>query len=395
MYTVEPCIYDTTRGDVAGYLICSDEDLIETDIFLVNRYLHKMAMGSDQTARQYAYRLLIFINFLRARGKDVLTCTDDDIVRYLHSVQYDMDGDVVSIQQKISPYALGAYYYPVRGLFVYLSLCKIPLNVDIKMISTRNGKNSYLQGIAQTMPVPDLVLEQSFKKGAPSRDYKKWYTPEEKDSLLSAFRTTRDKAITSISLDGFRADEILSSRMCDYDTESGVLTPFRSKRKDDGSELRSHTLSERSVRFIEDYLMFERAEIENELYERGEKIADEIFVVMERGKYYGKALSYHSYWKNLKAAARRAGFDEKKIRTHSGRSTRANEIFSDWAEHPDAWTEREIMDVFGWKSFESATPYINRNDRRRQIVTMEKLKRIDDEMHQRHRKDKGENIDDE
>ena len=91
----------------------------------------------------------------------------------------------------------------------------------------------------------------------------------------------------------------------------------------------------------------------------------------------------------LKTAARRAGFDEKKIRSHSGRSTRVNEIFSDWAEHPARWTEEEIREMFGWKTIESAEQYLNQSDTRRKKAITKKLLEHDKEVFERNRKRKS------
>ena len=386
MYTVQPCIYETTKGDVSGFLISKDDDITDSDLFYVNRYLHTRAIGSKGTSRQYAYRLLKFIKFLQIQDKTIMEATDEDIVHYLHSLQYDLSSDIVSIKQRISPYALACYYYPLRGFFIYLYTCGIAVNVNIQLVKSRNGKNSYLQGIAQAMPVPDLVLDNSFRLGASAREYIRWYTPEQKENLLDGLRTKRDKAVLSIGMDGFRIDEILSSQMDDYNVDTGILTPQRSKRKPDGSEMRSAPLSERSLRLLNDYLLFERAEVERELYDAGRQIADEIFVVLRHDKYLGTPLSYRSFLKTLKSAARRAGFDEQKIRTHSGRSTRANEVFSDWSENPEKWTEREIMDLFGWKSMNSAEPYVNHNDKRRQKAVVKKLQEIDTQIREKQRK---------
>ena len=88
----------------------------------------------------------------------------------------------------------------------------------------------------------------------------------------------------------------------------------------------------------------------------------------------------------LKTAARKAGFDETRIRTHSGRSTRANEVFTDWSKNPEKYTENDIKDIFGWKSMDSAAPYLNRNDRERQIAIAEKMQELDNQLHERYAK---------
>ena len=112
---------------------------------------------------------------------------------------------------------------------------------------------------------------------------------------------------------------------------------------------------------------------------------DEIFVVLRHGESYGQPLRYNNFWQILKGAARRMGFDPEMVRTHSGRSTRANEVFTDMAKHPGKWTEQDILDLFGWASVKSAKPYINKNDPDRKIAIAKKLKEADNERRERER----------
>lgn len=380
MYTVVPCKFMTKTEMKNGYLIESDT-VPMVDLLWINRYLHVLAESSAQTAYQYAHRIKRFLIYLEEKGLTYDTCTDEDLSRYLRSLQYDTASAITSIaEQNLSPSALAAYYYPIRGLFVYLYTCKVPIRVDITMVRSKAGKNHFLAGI--TSPViekPDLILDQSYEKGGKRREYIKWYTDEQKEVLLSACRTYRDKAIVSISLDGFRIDEILSSRLCDYDGTTQIFTPYKSKGKGEGEELRSAPLSNRSAEFLELYLLNERGPIELEKFNKGEIVPEEIFLVLRHGKNWGGPLKYRSFWNSLKTAGRKAGFDPTKIRTHSGRSTRANEVFRDWAAHPDNWSEEDIRDLFGWKSLTSAEPYIHQSDPERLTAIARKLRRMDEE----------------
>ena len=308
----------------------------------------------------------------------------------MRSLQYDTSTKVISITEQVrSPEALGSYYYPVRGLFIYLYQCKQPLKVEIELVQKYN-RDRYLQGIAPALTKPDLVLDQAYEHGAKRREYIRWYTEEQKLTLLCGFRSLRDKTIISLGLDGFRIDEILSARMRDYDQARGILTPYRSKRKADGSEMRSAPLSDRSVHLLEDYLINERGLVEATLEDNGKMMPDEIFVVLRHGESYGQPLKYNNFWQILKSAARRMGFDPSMVRTHSGRSTRANEVFTDMAKHPGKWTEQDILDLFGWASFKSAKPYINKNDPDRTIAIAKKLEETDKERRERSR-NKNEN----
>ena len=378
MYTVYSCRYEQSIGISTGFIIENDS-CDPTHLLWINRFLHEKAVKSSGTSRQYAYRLRRFLNYLESLGKSIEDCTDADLVRYMHSLQYDLSSNVISIDQRLSPPAFLAYYSPVRGLFLYLYQKGQPVRVSVRMTEVYN-RDGYLKGIAPSLPQPDLVVEESYERGAATRDYIKWYNDEEKDAILSHLRTLRDKAVFSISLDGFRIDEILSSRMEDYDRSTGILTPYRSKRKPDGSELRSASLSERSIKLLNDYFSEERYPAEAALFDMGRMPADNIFVTLRRGDTFGEPLKYMTFRQALKGAAKRAGIDPDRVRTHSGRSTRANEVFRDIAEHPEHWKDmKQVRDIFGWKSDKSFDPYVNRNDIRTQKAVAKKLRQIDEE----------------
>ena len=361
-----------------GYAIDSTSAQL-SDLMWLNSYLHQLSYKSVKTSYQYAHKLRRFLCFLETIGKTYWECTDTDLVRYMRSLQYDTSEKVVSITEQIrSPGALRSYYCPVRGFFLFLYQCKQPLKVEITLVQ-KADRNRYLQGIAPVLTKPDMVMDLAWEHGARTRDYIRWYTEDQKRTLLCGFRTLRDRTIFSLGLDGFRIDEILSSRMRDYDQTNGLLTPYRSKRKADGSEMRSAPLSERTIHLLEDYLINERGTVEFDLTEKGLLMPEEIFVVLRKGESYGQPLKYHDFWQILKRAARRMGFDPAMVRTHSGRSTRANEVFTDMAKHPGKLTEQDILDLFGWASMRSAAPYINRNDSDRMIAVAKKLKEADEE----------------
>ena len=379
MYTVKKCTYPLSDGSTRQGFIIDSTSAHLSDLMWINSYLHRLANKSSKTAYQYAHRLCKFLCFLDLIGKTYWECTDSDIVRYMRSLQYDTSAKVVSIAEQVRyPEALGSYYYPVRGLFIYLYQCKQPLNVEIELVQKYN-RDRYMQGIAPVLKKPDLVLDHAYEHGAKRRDYIRWYTEDQKQALLCGFRTLRDKTIISLGLDGFRIDEIFSARMRDYDQTRGILTPYRSKRKADGSEMRSAPLSDRSIYLLENYFINERGPIEADLEENGIMMPDAIFVVLRHGESYGQPLKYNNFWQILKGAARRMGFDPSIVRTHSGRSTRANEVFTDMAKHPGKWTEQDILDLFGWASIESAKPYINSNDPDRRVAIAKKLKENDEE----------------
>ena len=62
MFAVERCLYPRADGDTMDGWIINHPDAYP---FWANKFLHKMSMGSPQTARQYAYKLCKYLNYLQ------------------------------------------------------------------------------------------------------------------------------------------------------------------------------------------------------------------------------------------------------------------------------------------------------------------------------------------
>ena len=103
------------------------------------------------------------------------------------------------------------------------------------------------------------------------------------------------------------------------------------------------------------------------------QISEVIFMNLNRGKNFWKPLRYDNFRRILRSAARRAGMDEAKVRTHSGRSTHVMDILEFNAQNPDkAYSEIEIRQIFGWSSLDSMKPY---TDTENEILAMAAAKR--------------------
>jgi len=196
----------------------------------------------------------------------------------------------------------------------------------------------------------------------------------EKEALLSNFLTLRDKSIFLLSLEGMRIDEILSVRLADYDNEKHILRPSRSKGRvtvtAEKNNLRPVVLPERTYKILDSYIFTERADAET----KSGKLSEWLFINLKNGRSIGNPLSYRSFWETMKLCAKRAGFDESKIRTHSGRSTKVMEILEHQSKHPeDGITDVIIMELMGWKSMNSINPYKQEDN---MIIAMEAAKKV-------------------
>jgi integrase/recombinase XerD len=183
-------------------------------------------------------------------------------------------------------------------------------------------------------------------------------------SICKRFNTLRDECVFRLTLEGLRIDEALSVRINDLDSEKGIIKPSRSKGKlsaESGREnnLRVVALPMNTLKLLERYIVTERMLAENESM----VVSQYIFINLKIGKSQGQPLSYRNYLRILKSAARKAGLDHDRIRTHSGRSTKVMDILEYSALHPEkGLTDVELLETFGWKSTDSIEPYRNHNN---------------------------------
>lgn len=377
MYKVFPCKYPRANDEfLDGWVIENQDDATQYP-FWVNKYLHQVAQGSTQTAKQYAYKLCAFLNYMEQYWH---LSYREASVHHLHKfTRYLQYGNTLPFRPQEgskSGFTIRAYLVVIKSFYIFLYQNDISLNMQV-VTTEKENPHSYLYGQNWEQVVTKLDIDDAFERSKPQVQYEKWYTDEQIEAILSNLNTYRDKAIFSLSLDGLRIDEILSSQMKDYDSMEGVLTTYRSKGRRTGETNRICVLSQRSVGYIEDYLFNERAMVEAELLDAGILMSGDIFVnIKKHGKSYGKVVGYHNMLDIIKRAAARAGMDPKTIRTHSGRSTRAAELFQYQSEHPSELSDNQIKDMMGWRNIDSAEPYKNKQNRETVLNTAKRLREI-------------------
>lgn len=363
MYYVSKCIYPKkNKAFMNGWIIEHDKKYP----FWINKFLHQMNNSSEQTSKQYAYKLCKFLNYLEEyHNIDYSKATASHLNKFFTYMTYGTDHKIVSISEaKMSGFTLKGYFTVIKRFYEYLYNNNKTINIELKLEKVSLNKNSYLYGQYWETQKAKLVINNSLERGKDPIEYEKWYTEEQQDAILSQLNTYRDKTIFSISCDGLRIDEILSSLMNGYDDTKGFLDLYKSKGKQTGNVNRTCVLSERSRKFLEEYLFNERSFVEEELLNNGKIPPNQIFLnLRKRDDLFGLPVSYHNILEIIKKAAKKAGFDPKKIRTHSGRSTKAGQLFRMQAKNPQLLTDNQILEIMGWKNMSSAEPYKNRLDK--------------------------------
>ena len=381
MYYVSRCVYPKSNGPFLDGWIIEHETVYP---FYVNKFLHQMNQGSSGTAKQYAYKLCTFLNYLESIHKiSYREATTKHLDLYFKYLRYGNPTNIIDIsEENKSGFTIRLYYTVIKRFYQYLYQQGIRFQIDIETEKKSKNKYSYLYGQKWDESYAKLKIDNSFERGKPPVKYEKWYTDEQQEAIISNLRTYRDKTIFSISCDGLRIDEILSAQMDLYDNSTGILTLFRSKGRQTGNVDRECLLSERSQQLLQEYFFNERDYVEADLLSVGKIPANEIFInIKKRDETYGKPVQYHNILEIIKRAAKKSGFNPSLIRTHSGRSTKASELFRKQATDPGSLTDNQIQQMMGWKQLSSAEPYKNRQDRETTLANAKILKNAKEKRH--------------
>lgn len=346
--------------------------------FEVNAYIDSVSMKKVSTGKTYAFSLVKFLNYLNYIGMTYSEATSKHVYNFLLWQIYGHERSLTirNIGDQITYSTIRGDISAITGFYKHLVTQEMKVQVEVSKSKKRVNKNSFYYGqISQTDYLS--LLDNDIKNMKGSKHYIKWYTDEEVDAILSNFKTLRDKSVFLLQLEGLRIDEAVSINLYDYDQFDRVLKPSRSKGKidikdDDENTMRVIVLNEPTARCLEDYILTERAKAENE----SGKYSDWLFLNLKPGVHYGEVLTQSNYRKVLKSAAKRAGLNPDKIRTHSGRSTKVNQLIDHMVNYPDdGINELVIKELMGWESIDSINAYKKNNNKTIAKKAHEKIQR--------------------
>ncbi len=318
-------------------------------LYEINKWLESRERLT--TARKYAYIMVSYLKYLDSLGMKYRDVTTNKVlkgyVKYL--LHYD-EGNLKVV-----------YKEPLRSIKTVESYTRT-VQQFYKWLEGEVGSRDMYALVWDYDFRPETNKEQYYKE---NKEYIKWYTDNQIEVLTSNFNSIRDKVIFLITIEGgCRIGEVLTMRYSDYDGIEGTIYISESKTRK-----RIVNLSNELCREIDRYIMTERKDVEVEL-----GLIDYLFVNIKRGDSFGKPLTYSNYYRILKNTAERAGFDARKIITHSGRSTKAQELIEHQILYPeDGLTDTYIMDIMGWSSMESLKPYKKELGNKAKKAVLEKV----------------------
>lgn len=330
----------------------------------VNEWLDLKSIRKTSTGKEYAHKLCVYLNFLHGQGISFEDAVTDDVMAFLMRLMgrsYE-DDCIIRLRAPLSYSTLSKYVTVITEFYKWLEQTGVHHIGFQTMNNAKRAQKSFLYGQIGSYEYK-YIIDRHILRLTAKREYLKWYTDDEVAAICSCFLTLRDLAVFLVTLEGFRIDEVLSMQLEDYDSQVGCISPSRSKGKPDASsgdfKHRTIFLPQSTREILDSYLLTERAGVETQ----SGLLSQMIFINQKAGRSQGAPLAYRNYWEILKKCAVRAGLDSKKIRTHSGRSTKAMQFLEHQATHPeDNISDAMILEHFGWKSLDSIAPYRNYNN---------------------------------
>jgi integrase/recombinase XerD len=332
--------------------------------YQINEWLDLKSIRKISTGKEYAHKLCVYLNFLHGQGISFEDAVTDDVMAFLMRLMgrsYE-DGGVIRLRAPLSYSTLSKYVTVITEFYKWLEQTGVHHIEFQTMDNAKRAPKSFLYGQISSYEYK-YIIDRHMLRLTAKREYIKWYTDDEVVTICSCFLTLRDLAIFLVTLEGFRIDEVLSMQLEDYDSQAGRISPSRSKGKPDASsgdfKHRTVFLPQSTRDVLDRYLLTERSQAETQ----SGLLSQTIFINLKAGRSQGTPLAYRNYWEILKKCAARAGLDSKKIRTHSGRSTKVMQFLEHQAAHPENnISDAMISEHFGWKSLDSIEPYRNYNN---------------------------------
>ena len=367
--------FETQSGGLLNRYMITDDQIPMLEI---NQWIESRSLQNVNTGKEYAKKLVVYLNYLHSINVEYDAADNRHVKRFIQNLLYGglEEQKLKYLETEVVCTTAGRYLTVITELYKWLADNYETNIVFCTKADTYRARKSFLYGQIYSYDY-QYILDSSFPRQKSRREYIKWYSEAERNVLCGHFETLRDEVVFRITLEGFRIDEVLSMRLQHYDPMERIIQPSRSKGKPNArngyeNPLRVVVLPEALCERLNNYIQTERMLAENE----SGIISNFLFVNLQHGQSQGKPLCYGNYYAILKRCAQRAGLDPKKIRTHSGRSTKVMEYLEHQVLHPeDGITDAIIMESFGWRSADSIVHYRDHNNQVIAKAVMEKLHR--------------------
>lgn len=361
-----------SNGEVLRYLIVEDgipvpEVCLWLDFVSINSYL---------TGERYAYALLRYLRYLKMINIHYKDVTRQGIIEEYVKHLLGLGGKVLNVDTNMTYTAVKMNLSVLKGFYYWLEdnmNIHNPIPYGGNNIKNNEWKETkFLYGQIWEFDVEQTILSRLTYKQ--KRNHLKWYSEEEKESIFKFLPTVRDKLIFKISIEtGMRIGEILGLRLEDFDPHNNWLSIIKR------DNIKNHAKAKTKEREVP---IYETLSEQIQVYKENERRKSDIYYseylfLNHKGKYKGEPFKARNFLHILKNAAEKAGMKRSEIRTHSGRSTRAQELVEIMREHPELGvTEGLILEELGWSSVRSLKVYEKGYTKKQRKKVMEKIRTV-------------------
>lgn len=325
----------------------------------VATWLDFESQRSPLTGRTYAYAICVFFRFLREYHLDFKTdVTTATIEEYCKQLVFAAT-PVTQIRSTLPYKGLNKHLTAIKNMYKWLDDNHDTVESPIKSLqpaskyARKYNKTKMLYGQIVHFDIEGSFLSRVYYREP--RQYIKWYSKEQIDLIAHHFTNIRDKVMFLLTIEtGVRVGELCGLKTMNFDPHERSIRIERDNNIDNlayaKTSNRTNYLSSSLTDLISQYLIVARNKIHN---------SNNYLFVNYKGRYAGQPISPSNFLRILKQAAARAGLDPAMIRTHSGRSTRAQQLIELLREHPDSGvTTAFILEDMGWSSERSMKPYL-------------------------------------
>lgn len=338
------------------------------DIVSINSYL---------TGERYAYALLRYFRFLKRNGLNYRNIVNKRVVEEYIKELLGLGDKVIDVESRMTFTALNTYITVLKSFYHWLE-DERKATVNPVLFGNKRTKQAplvntkLLYGQIWQFDVEESVLSRvTYRK---KHNHLKWYTNEEVTMIQKQLPSLRDKTVFFISVEtGMRIGEILGLKLDHFNPFEMHLEVVRQQNIENRARAKTTErvlpIYQPLVNLIQSYITTERAEAD--CYN-----SDYLFL-NSKGLYKGQPLRTRNFLRILKEAGEQAGLSRKEIRTHSGRSTRAQQLIELMRDHPELGiTQTFIDEELGWRSERTIKVYEKGYSMRQKRKILEKISSV-------------------
>ena len=195
-----------------------------------NQWLELKSIRKTSTGKEYAKKLVAFLNWLDSRKVTYENATNHHVREFLHELVFGnlADEKVLSLQSSVGYSTLTKYVTVITGFYGWLDDMRQTEMLWKKKSVQANC--SFLYGQIYSREYRYLIDGYAARLKS-SRDYTKWYDKATKELLCRNFKTLRDEAVLRLTFEGFRIDEVLSVTLDSYLLYKKFVPQARTQQK--------------------------------------------------------------------------------------------------------------------------------------------------------------------